>query len=83
MTQLIKFSDQSQSFTYGVEFGRLLEKMQRNDEVIQNSGFPVRVENMQVLKDACIAYGYAAIFGDPYLDGWIDFLGIKKTYSQN
>lgn len=32
MNLLIKFPDQSQSFTYGVEFGRLLEKIERGDE---------------------------------------------------
>ncbi len=83
MNLLIKFIDQSESFAYGVEFGRLLEKIQRGDEVIKNNGFPVRIENCQVLKDACIAYGYITMFGDPYLDGWVDFLGIKKTLSNN
>ncbi len=43
MNLLISFPDQSQSFTYGVEFGRLLERIERGDEYIENNGFPVRV----------------------------------------
>lgn len=83
MNLLISFPDQSQSFTYGVEFGRLLEKIERGDEVIKNNGFPVRVENMDVLKSTCETYGYISNFGEPYMDGWVDFLGIKKTSSEN
>lgn len=29
---ILKFPDQSESFTYGVEYGRLLEKIERGDE---------------------------------------------------
>jgi hypothetical protein len=43
MKILINFPDPSKSFTYGVEFGRLLEKIERGDEVIKNNGFPVKV----------------------------------------
>jgi len=80
---LIKFPDQSQSFTYGVEFGRLLEKIERGDETITNNGFPIRVENCSVLALCCSLHGYIPLFGDPYMDGWVDFLGIKKTTSNN
>lgn len=83
MKMLISFPDQSQSFTYGVEFGRLLEKIERGDEVIKNNGFPVRVENCSVLALACSLHGYTANFGEPYMDGWVDFIGIKKTMSKN
>ena len=47
---LVSFSDQSKSFTYGVEFGRLLEKIERGDKNITNNGFPIRIENVQLLK---------------------------------
>lgn len=83
MNLLISFPDQSQSFTYGVEFGRLLEKIERGDLAISNNGFPVRVENCSLLAIACSLHGYAANFSDPYMDGWVDFLGIKKTTSNN
>lgn len=80
---LIKFPDQSKSFTYGVELGRLLEKIERGDDTIQNNGFPVRVENCSVLTLACSLHGYTATFSKPYLGGWVDFLGIKRTTSNN
>lgn len=83
MNILISFPDQSQSFAYGVEFGRLLEKIERGDEVVKNNGFPIRIENCSVLAIACSLHGYIAMFGDPYLGGWCDFLGIKKTTSKN
>lgn len=83
MNLLIKFPDQSESFAYGVEFGRLLEKIERGDLSISNNGFPVRVENCSLLAIACSLHGYAANFSQPYMDGWVDFLGIKKTMSQN
>lgn len=83
MNLLITLPDQSQSFAYGVEFGRLLEKIERGDEVIKNNGFPVRIENCSVLAIACSLHGYIPIFSKPYLYGWVDFLGIKKTTSEN
>lgn len=83
MNLLISFPDSSQSFTYGVEFGRLLEKIERGDEVIKNNGFPVRIENKQLLTTTCKNFGYIAIFGQIYFNEWIEFLGIKKTNSNN
>jgi hypothetical protein len=83
MNLLIEFPDQSQSFAYGTEFGRLLEKIERGDEVIKNNGFPVRVENCSVLALACSLHGYIPTFSKPYMGGWVDFLGIKKTTSEN
>ena len=81
---LISFTDKSNSFTYGVEYGRLLEKMQRGDKNIQNNGFPVRVENRLVIKVSCKHYGYIPVFGEkPILDGWINFLGIKNEITDN
>jgi len=83
MNLLIKFPDQSESFAYGVEFGRLLEKIERGDLSISNNGFPVRVENCSLLAIACSLHGYVPNFSKPYLDGWVDFLGIKRTMSEN
>jgi hypothetical protein len=79
----IKFKDQSQSFTNGVEFGRLLEKMQRGDDTVKNYGFPVRIENKEVIETSCMEYGYIALFGEQHFDEWIEFLGIKKTFTNN
>jgi len=76
---IISFTDQSPSFTYGVEFGRLLEKMERGDTVITNNGFPVRIENKQVIIDACTSLGYIPSFGNVSFDEWVEFIGIKKV----
>jgi len=78
MNILIKFTDQSQSFTYGVEFGRILEKIERGDDVIMNNGFPIRVENISVIKEACKIHGYTPLFGKKSFNEWISFIGIKK-----
>lgn len=83
MNLIIKFTDQSESFTHGVEFGRLLEKMERGDGCISNNKFPVRDENKEVLKSACEHYGYIPIFSDSIVCGWSEFIGIKKVSSEN
>jgi hypothetical protein len=70
MDILLSFPDQSASFTYGVEYGRLLEKIERGDDVVQNNGFPVRVENAELLKETCSKYGYIATFGECAVEGW-------------
>lgn len=79
---VVSFPDQSESFCNGVEFGRLLQKMEQGDDHVENNGFPIREENVEVLKSTCAYFGYTAIFGQP-CDGWIEFIGIKKTMSQN
>jgi hypothetical protein len=83
MKLLLSFPDQSASFAHGVEFGRLLEKIERNDEVVQNNGFPVRVENLELLKDACKKFGYIATFTDCAVEGWVNFIGMKKITNDN
>lgn len=79
MKLLIRFPDQSSSFCYGVEYGRLLEKIERGDKFIINNGFPVRIENVELLKDTCLKFGYTPIFGKKYYNEWIEFLGIKES----
>lgn len=69
MNLLISFPGQSQSFAYGVEFGRLLEKIERGDLSINNNGFPVRIENCNLLAIACSLHGYVPNFSKTYLDG--------------
>ncbi len=79
----IAFPDPSQSFTYGVEYGRLLEKIERGDTDVHNNGFPVRIENKELLKNTCDEYGYIAIFGKEYYDEWIEFKGLRFSGSNN
>jgi len=83
MKLLLKFPDQSESFTYGVEFGRLLEKIERGDELINNNEFPVRIENKELLEQTCKRFGYIAIFGEMFFDEWIEFMGIRRTINKN
>lgn len=80
---VISFKDQPEGFTHGVEFGRLLEKMQRKDNTIENHGFPIRIENQNLIRESCIHYGYIPTFGDEFLDGWVPFLGVKQVSSDN
>ncbi|MGJ1420421.1 hypothetical protein ACR79T_12410 [Sphingobacterium spiritivorum] len=73
---IISFSDQSQSFTYGVEFGRLLERFQNGIDPITNNGFPVRMENKEVSIQTCRHHGYLPVFGVEK-DGYIEFIAMK------
>ena len=79
----ITFPDQSSSFTYGVEYGRLLAKMERGDETVDNNRFPVRIENIPLIKRTCQKMGYTAVFGAEYFGEWADFLAIKQRISEN
>lgn len=81
-TLLIPFTDQSESFTLGVEFGRLWGMMERGEDVVLNKGFPVRVKNREVITTACTHYGYVPVFGKEW-EGWIDFTGVKKVACEN
>jgi hypothetical protein len=83
MELLMKFTDETESFCNGVEFGRLLEKMQRGDENISNCNFPVKIKNKNVIEKACAEYGYIPSFGATSFDEWIEFTGIKKSFTLN
>lgn len=83
MELYIKFTDASPSFSHGVEFGRLLEKMERGDDSITNNGFPIRLENKELVKNACLKGGYIPVFGDTHFGEWIEFMGIKNQLSDN
>lgn len=80
---LISFPDQSESFTYGVEYGRILEKMERGDDIVMNNGFPVRMENKALIEATCKVLGYIPTFGAIHFDEWIEFTGIKKVSNDN
>lgn len=80
---LISFPDQSESFTHGVEYGRILQQMQQGDNAISNSGFPVRLENKILIENTCREYGYIPTFGKEHYGEWVEFLGIKKIGNDN
>lgn len=83
MTIMVQFSNQQPAYAHGVEYGRLLERMERGDLIISNNGFPVRVENVDNLRNTCEKYGYIASFGMVHYNEWVDFTGVKKVASAN
>lgn len=82
-TLMISFPDQSKSFTYGVEFGRILQKIEQGDNFVMNNGFPIRLENKELIENTCKTYGYIPTFGRTHFDEWIEFLAIRKTSTDN
>ena len=44
-----------------------------------NNEFPVRIENVDLLKETCLKFGYVPLFGKKYFDEWIEFIGIKES----
>ncbi len=79
---LISFPDQSESFTYGVEYGRILARIENGEECITNNNFPVRIENLELLKQTCKLYGYIVTCSEGP-NGWVSFMAIKRTTSDN
>jgi len=78
MNLIISFTDQSESFTNGVEFGRLLNKMENGDSPVENNKFPIHSVNIDVIKSACKYYNYTPIFSPCCVEGWINFIAIKN-----
>jgi len=78
MTLTIRFDDQSISYAHGVEFGRMLAKMESKMPVVSNGLFPVREENLNVLISACKEYGYEYSQTRSLVDGWIEFVATYR-----
>jgi hypothetical protein len=79
MERIITFTDTSNSFTCGVEYGRLLERFEKGIEIIENNGFPVHFQNKEVLIKTCKEFGYTPFFGEIYYNEWIEFKAIKTN----
>ena len=79
MELLIKFKDQLNSFTIGCEYGRLLERFKKKTKIIENNGFPIHLENKDVMISTCNIFGYTPIFGEIFYDEWIEFKAIKNN----
>jgi len=77
MNLLIKFTDTSNSFTLGCEYGRLLERFEKGIEIIDNNGLPIHLANKDVFIYTCNEFGYMPFFGDIYYEEWVDFKAIK------
>lgn len=83
MELFISFPDQSKNFCYGVEYGKLSDRMERGEPIVTNDGFPVRVENIELLKTTCKKHGYIYSTGTSYFGEWIEFSAFKLQSSSN
>jgi hypothetical protein len=79
MDLLIKFTDISNSFVLGCEYGRLLKMFEEGIEIIENNRFPIHLENKEVIISTCNHFGYTPFFGEIYYDEWLDFKAIKNN----
>lgn len=79
---ILSFPDQSKSFTYGVEYGRILQQMEDKKEMVDNHGFPVRIENMELIRNTCNQYGYIPSFGEEW-HGYVWFCGVLRVTPHN
>lgn len=80
---VIRFPDQSYSFVHGAEYGRIWAKMERGDSHVDNCGFPVHLENVDLLRASCKQDGYIPFFGKEYFNTYVEFIGIKNTINLN
>lgn len=78
MDLVITFTDASNSFACGAEYGRLLAKFEKGEMVVENNGFPVHLQNKKVLISTCSHFGYTPIFGEVYYSEWVDFRAVKN-----
>jgi len=83
MELVIKFPDKSQSFTNGVEFGRILQQMEEQKMIVSNSAFPLHKENERVVRDAAKVYGYRVTFIGEHYGEWINFFAIRESVFGN
>lgn len=80
---LIRFDDQSQSYTLGFEAGIIWEKIENG---VTDFNRTIRVENINVVKDMCNKTGYVfeiKEYGRAEFEGWADIFAIKKTFTDN
>lgn len=80
---LIRFSDQSPSYTYGFEAGIIWQMMETG---IKDFNRTIRVENIEVVKDMCLKMDYVfdlKKYGQDEFEGWADIFAIKKTSTDN
>lgn len=79
MNLLIQFDDNSESFVLGVEYGRILSLIEQGLEMVNNSGFPIHIDNVDVIKQTCHLYGYTPVFGDEYYGQYVQFHALKDN----
>jgi hypothetical protein len=79
MDLILSFKDQSESFVLGCEYGRILAQLEMGLENVSNNFFPIHIKNLDVIKDACLFYGYSFITGETYYETYIQFQAIKQN----
>jgi hypothetical protein len=82
MNLIIEFTDKSESFTLGVELGRILNKLENGIEFINNNDLPIHTKNIDVLRQSCNFYGYTPEFKSTGHFGWTYFYA-KKNFNNN
>lgn len=75
----ISFTDQTESFVLGCEYGRILERLEKGIEIVENNGFPVHIKNKQTIIQSCNHFGYTPIFGNEHFGTYIEFRAIKNN----
>ena len=81
---IVSFTDQSDSFTHGVEYGRILCKLEAGLHVVENNGFPVHTANVELLRITCAMYEYTPMFSAVEgMDEWTNFCAIRAFISGN
>ncbi|WP_117172125.1 hypothetical protein [Mariniflexile rhizosphaerae] len=83
MKLILKFTEENNNFSHGVEFGRIFHKLENGYKKIDNNGFPIRIENKELIKNACLKYDYTPLFGEIYYEEWIEFMAIKNVSLSN
>lgn len=77
---IIKFADQSPSFTYGFEAGALWQRLKNNPEILENEC--LREENLELYQDIAKYNKYEIIQDGEVIDGWVHLTFIKLPQSK-
>lgn len=79
MKLILTFDDRPKDFTHGVEFGMIYQKLvDKKLKEVDNGGFPVRLENQELIYQACIINEYTPHFKECYVSGWVNFIATKN-----
>ena len=83
MKNILKFTDDSFSFSAGFEFAKIYSDLEKGLDKINNTGFPVRLCNKENIINACKLHNYTPVFGQVHNGYWINFIAIKDTSNLN
>ena len=63
--------DPTRAFAHGVQFGRILEKLEASQPIVTNNGQPVYAVLIEMLRTACNQLGYVPSFSVFFKDGQV------------